>query len=192
MKAHTLSAAAYHSASSPLELAKAYRFCQQTTRRHAKSFYLSAQFLPRAKRQAIYAIYALCRHVDDAVDQAGTQSADDARAAVERWSRELDKVYRGGQQKEMPADPVLIAWGDMLGRYAIRQELPLELMRGVLMDTHINRYETWDDLSLYCYRVASVVGLMSSEVFGYQEPQTLKYAEALGLAMQLTNIYVTR
>lgn len=186
MKAQTLSAADRSSAPAPFDTAKAYRYCQQTTRRHAKSFYFSAQFLPRAKRKAIYAIYALCRHIDDAVDEAGARDEDGARAAVERWRCELDKVYQGGQT---PAeDPVLIAWGDMLQRYAIRQELPLELMRGVLMDTHISRYETWDDLKLYCYRVASVVGLMSSEVFGYREPQTLKYAEALGVAMQLTNI----
>jgi phytoene synthase len=76
----------------------------------------------------------------------------------------------------------------MLARYPVAQELPLELMRGVLMDTYKKRYETWDELRVYCYRVASVVGLMSSEIFGYHEPETLRYAEALGLAMQLTNI----
>lgn len=166
------------------EIERAYRYCRQTTRVHAKSFYFCAHFLPREKRRAIYAVYALCRHVDDAVDAAGIRGERDAQAAVERWRAELDAVYEGGRA----ASPVLIAWRDMLARFQIKQELPLELMRGVLMDTQIKRYETWDELRVYCYRVASVVGLMSSEIFGYKEPRTLRYAEQLGLAMQLTNI----
>lgn len=184
MKAQTLPAPAPSGAHSAADLTAAYRYCQRVTRRHAKSFYFSAQFLPRRKRQAIYAIYALCRHVDDAVDEAGVRSEEEARLAVERWRRDLDAVYQGREVH----NPVLIAWRDMLRRYNVRQELPLELMRGVLMDTYLRRYETWDELRLYCYRVASVVGLMSSEIFGYQKPETLEYAEALGLGMQLTNI----
>jgi phytoene synthase len=129
-------------------------------------------------------MYALCRHIDDAVDEAGARNEEEARGAVERWRRELGAVYRG----ERVTSPVLVAWRDMLATYAIKLDLPLELMRGVLMDTYIKRYETWDELRLYCYRVASVVGLMSSEIFGYREPGTLRHAEALGLAMQLTNI----
>lgn len=167
------------------DVSAAYLYCQQVTRRHAKSFYFSARFLPAHKRKPIYAVYALCRHVDDAVDEAGVQSERQARIAVEEWERRLNAVYQG---EAIGDNPVLIAWRDMLRRYAIGRELPLELMRGVLMDTYRNRYETWDDLRLYCYRVASVVGLMSSEIFGYEKPETLVYAEALGIAMQLTNI----
>ncbi|MFN2453007.1 MAG: phytoene/squalene synthase family protein [Pyrinomonadaceae bacterium] len=167
-----------------IEVERAYRFCRETTRRHAKSFYFCTQFLPREKRRAIYAMYALCRHVDDAVDEGGAQDERAAQDAVARWRVELDAAYSGAPV----ASPVLLAWRDMLARYHIKQELPLELMRGVLMDTHIKRYETWEDLRVYCYRVASVVGLMSSEIFGYTEPSTLIYAEALGIAMQLTNI----
>jgi phytoene synthase len=170
--------------SSAAEIERAYRYCQRTTRTHAKSFYFCSRFLPREKRRAIYAVYALCRHVDDAVDAAGIRGERDAQAAVERWREELDAVYREGRADS----PVLVAWRDMLARFRIKQELPLELMRGVLMDTHVKRYETWEDLRVYCYRVASTVGLMSSEIFGYEEPRTLLYAEQLGLAMQLTNI----
>lgn len=166
------------------ELGRAYEFCRQTARAHAKSFYFSAQFLPIEKRKAIYAVYALCRHVDDAVDRRDVHDAEGARAAIEVWQRDLDKVYRG---KKVNA-PVLVAWSDMLTRYPIKQELPLELMRGVLMDTHISRYETWDELRVYCYRVASTVGLMVTEILGYTRPETLQYAVALGEAMQLTNI----
>lgn len=165
-------------------LKEAYAYCRQTTRTHAKSFYFCSQFLKAEKRNAIYAVYALCRHVDDEVDEAEIRSAEEAAKAVARWREELDAVYKGGN----PSSPVLIAWQDMLKSYRIKQELPLELMRCVLMDTHINRYETFDELYVYCYRVASVVGLMSSEIFGYTEPKTLDYAEALGIAMQLTNI----
>jgi phytoene synthase len=170
--------------SSNAEIELAYRYCKITTRTHAKSFYFCAHFLPREKRRAIYAVYALCRHVDDAVDAAGIRGERDAQAVVERWRTQLDAVYREGRADS----PVLVAWRDMLARFRIRQELPLELMRGVLMDTHVKRYETWETLRVYCYRVASTVGLMSSEIFGYEEPRTLYFAEQLGLAMQLTNI----
>ena len=170
--------------SSAAEIERAYSYCRQTTRTHSKSFYFCSHFLPREKRRAIYAVYALCRHVDDAVDAAGIRGERDAQAAIERWRTELDAVYTEGRA----SSPVLLAWRDMLSRFRIRQELPLELMRGVLMDTQIKRYETWEELRVYCYRVASVVGLMSSEIFGYEEPRTLSFAEQLGLAMQLTNI----
>jgi phytoene synthase len=174
------------------DIEAAYRYCRETTRAHAKSFYFCTQFLPRRKRRAIYAMYALCRHVDDAVDAVGAQDETTAQKAIAIWREELDAVYKGTSLSSnalVPVlDPVLIAWRDMLRRYAIKQDLPLELMRGVLMDTHIKRYETWAELRVYCYRVASVVGLMSSEIFGYTKPETLLYAEALGLAMQLTNI----
>ncbi|GAC1446375.1 MAG: phytoene/squalene synthase family protein [Pyrinomonadaceae bacterium] len=172
-------------------LAQAYEYCRQTTRRHAKSFYFCSQFLKREKRRAIYAMYALCRHVDDEVDEASVRDEVGARAAVERWRRELDVVYRGeslGKNSSSNRSPVLTAWRDMLKHYTIAQALPLELMRGVLMDTYQTRYANWDELRVYCYRVASIVGLMSSEIFGYEKPETLQYAEALGLAMQLTNI----
>ncbi|HYP52416.1 MAG TPA: phytoene/squalene synthase family protein [Pyrinomonadaceae bacterium] len=205
------------------DVARAYDYCRRVTREHARSFYFCAHFLPREKRRAIYAVYALCRRVDDEVDEAGVRDEREARAAVERWRAELDRVYRDrydGEHVTLQDDdakastrqpeasfhnseaslhevkppshgslsPVLIAWRDMLTRHDIARELPLELMRGVLMDTYKKSYETWDELRVYCYRVASVVGLMSSEIFGYSRPETLRYAEALGLAMQLTNI----
>ena len=182
------------------ELEKAYAYCESVTREHAKSFYFSAKFLPKAKQPPIYALYALCRHVDDEVDEAEVDSEVAAIKAVERWQDKLESVYRGqrsavgcqqsavsGQQNEQ--SQILLAWSDLLKTYKIPQDLPLELMKGVLMDTHTNRYETFDELYVYCYRVASVVGLMSSEIFGYEGGQkTLDYAEALGIAMQLTNI----
>lgn len=175
------------------ELQKAYKYCESVTKTHAKTFYFAAKFLPPKKRKPIYAVYALCRHVDDAVDEAEVESAAQAIKIVDVWKARLDEVYQGDLRAAHDSNAekqnlVLFAWKDLLKTYDIRQNLPLELMRGVLQDTHTKRYETFDELYIYCWRVASTVGLMSSEIFGYEKPETLEYAEALGIAMQLTNI----
>jgi phytoene synthase len=170
-----------------LTVEQAYEHCRQVIRHHAKSFYFAARFLPVEKRRPVFALYAFCRQVDDEIDEAEIGSENEAVAAVESWKAELDRIYADG---EMAADApaISLAWHDMLRASRIKQDLPLELIKGVLMDTHINRYETWNDLYLYCYRVASVVGLMSCEIMGYTNVETLDYAESLGIAMQLTNI----
>ena len=190
------------------EIEKAYKYCESVTKNHAKSFYFAAKFLPKNKQKPIYALYTLCRHVDDEVDEAEVNSETEAIAAVERWKQKLDEIYSDESQREVkssklkvqspinePQKPktedqnlVLLAWSDLLEKYKIPQNLPLELMKGVLQDTHKKRYETFEELYVYCFRVASTVGLMSSEIFGYEKPETLEYAEALGIAMQLTNI----
>ncbi len=183
------------------EIEQAYKYCESVTKTHAKSFYFAAKFLPKSKQKPIYALYALCRHVDDEVDEADVRSEAEAIAAVESWKAKLDKIYEGKSnfkvqspkskvQSPKTADQnlVLIAWSDLLKNYKIPQNLPLELMTGVLQDTHTKRYETFREIYVYCYRVASTVGLMSSEIFGYSDKKTLEYAEALGIAMQLTNI----
>lgn len=174
------------------ELEKAYKYCESVTKTHAKSFYFAAKFLPKEKQRPIYALYALCRHIDDEVDEAEIQTENETVEAVNRWQNELNEVYSEKfnyhDLTEKKSELVLLAWQDLLTKYKIPQHLPLELMKGVLMDTHIKRYEIFDELYVYCYRVASTVGLMSSEIFGYTMPETLDYAEALGIAMQLTNI----
>ena len=183
------------------ELKEAYKYCESVTREHAKSFYFANKFLPKDKQKAVYALYALCRNVDDEVDAAEVRSERDAIRAVESWQAKLNEVYNGewsaNEYKDENTDAglrsqdaglVFTAWEDMLRTYSIPQEIPLDLMRGVLMDTHTNRYESFDELYVYCYRVASTVGLMSSEILGYADKNALVYAEALGIAMQLTNI----
>lgn len=183
------------------EVERAYKYCEGVAKNHAKSFYFAAKFLPKEKQKPIYALYALCRHVDDAVDEAGISSERQAIEAIENWKADLEAVYcseksqknyefqnDGSKLKTQNSNLVLLAWKDLLKTYKIPQTLPLELMRGVLMDTRVRRYETFDELYVYCYRVASTVGLMSSEIFGYRDAKTLEYAEALGIAMQLTNI----
>lgn len=170
------------------ELENAYKVCEQITKTHAKSFYFAAKFLPQSKRRPIYALYALCRSVDDEVDEIGENNEAEAVKAIENWRKRLDEIYADSETQAENRNPVFTAWRDLLKSYKIPKNLPLELMQGVLMDTHIKRYETFGELYVYCYRVASTVGLMSSEIFGYTQPETLEYAEALGIAMQLTNI----
>ncbi|MBA4123267.1 MAG: phytoene/squalene synthase family protein [Acidobacteria bacterium] len=179
--------------SSSNEIEKAYRYCETVTKTHAKSFYFAAKFLPKPKRQAVYPIYAFCRHVDDAVDDAESSSEEKVVEAIEKWKAILDEIYQIAETKDQrpktkDQNLVLFAWQDLLETHKIPQNLPLELMQGVLMDTHTKRYETFDELYIYCYRVASTVGLMSSEILGYSDKIALRYAEALGIAMQLTNI----
>lgn len=182
------------------EIENAYEYCRTVTKNYAKTFYFAAKFLSPSKRKPIYAVYALCRHIDDAVDEAEVESEAQAVEAVENWKAELDAVYKGELRvtnyelrtaenpKSTDQKLILLAWSDLLKTYDIAQNLPLELMHGVLQDTYTKRYETFDELYVYCWRVASTVGLMSSEIFGYEKPETLEYAEALGIAMQLTNI----
>ncbi len=188
------------------DIGKAYEYCESVTKLHAKSFYFAAKFLPTAKRRAVYPIYAFCRHVDDEIDEIGEGNEAQAILAVKRWRENLDTVYqeeekrrKGEEEKKanISSSPLLpfsssnnvfVAWQDLLKTYNIPQDLPLELIQGVLMDTRIKRYETFDELYVYCYRVASTVGLMSSEILGYSDRVALEKAEAMGIGMQLTNI----
>lgn len=162
---------------SALELADAYQICNEITRRHSRSFFLSSQFLPNEKRQAIRALYAFCRTSDDTVDCPG----GDASRALARW------VALAQAPQPPPDNPVLLAWHDTAARYGVAPSLVDELLAGLAMDLLISRYPTFADLWLYCYRVASVVGLISMQIVGHQ-PGAAPYAVRLGVALQLTNI----
>ena len=172
------------------EIENAYKYCESVTKLHAKSFYFAAKFLPKHKRKAVYPIYAFCRHVDDEIDEIGEVDETQAVKTVEIWKSNLLNLYQTKEQNPKTKDQqkVFLAWNDLLKTYKIPQNLPLELIEGVLMDTTIKRYETFEELYIYCYRVASTVGLMSSEILGYSEKIALEYAEKLGIGMQLTNI----
>ncbi len=150
-------------------------------RKSRSSFYYSFLFLPRPKRDAIYAVYALCRAVDDVADDAGDMEAKAER--LKGWREELDRCYAG-----RPTHPITRALRDCLSRYPIPKGYFEELVAGVEMDLTVTRYRTFADLTQYCYRVASVVGLICIEIFGYRREATKEYAINLGLALQLTNI----
>ncbi len=159
----------------------AYAECRRVTREHAKSFYFCAQFLPASKREAIYAVYALCRHVDDIVDKAENRSDEDTRTLLDTWRHRL--------REPGPDDTATLrAWRHASATHGIDPRLAEDLMSGVVMDLTTTRYATYAELERYCYLVASVVGLMTSEIFGYSDPHALDHAIELGRAMQLTNI----
>jgi phytoene synthase len=162
-----------------LSLSAAYDACEQITRTHSKSFYFSSQLLPPAKRRAVRALYAFCRTSDDMVDQP--QPRGDAARALATWVRLVHAP------SPLPGHPVLRAWHDTIQRYGIERRLIDELLAGIAMDLTVQRYATFDDLTVYCYRVASVVGLMTMQIIG-SAPGAAPYAVQLGMALQLTNI----
>jgi phytoene synthase len=162
---------------SPQATAEAYAECERIIRRHSKSFFFSSQFLTPESRRAVRALYAFCRTTDDIVDLA----SGDPVPALAAW------VKQARASSPTPHNPVLVAWHDTRTRYGLSATLVDELLAGVAMDVTIHRYATFTDLWLYCYRVASVVGLLVMGITGH-EPGAPPYAIKLGVALQLTNI----
>src|SRR5438067_10882134 len=153
------------------------------TRKSASNLALAFVLLPRAKRDGMSALYAFCREVDDVADEEG-RPLEQRRAALARWREDLRRAY-GGLTPELPVNRELKPF---IERYHLPFEYFDELLKGVEMDLDIKRYQTYAELELYCYRVASVVGLLSIEIFGYQNAACKDYAINLGKALQLTNI----
>ncbi len=157
------------------------QYCEDKAKKSGSSFYYSFRFLPKDKRRAITALYAFCREVDDVVDECS--DANVARVTLNWWRNEVAAVYDG-----KPQHPVTQALVSIVKKYNMSQEHLLEIIDGMEMDLDQARYADFKSLQLYCYRVASVVGLLTVEIFGYTDRQTLKYAHDLGIAFQLTNI----
>jgi len=157
------------------------QYCQDKAAASGSSFYYSFMFLPRDKRRAITALYAFCREVDDVVDECA--DADVARTTLNWWRNEVAAIYDG-----VPQHPVGQALKPLVQQFGLPQEHLQEIIDGMEMDLAQHTYADFKSLQLYCYRVASVVGLLAAEIFGYTDRRTLKYAHDLGLAFQLTNI----
>lgn len=157
------------------------QYCQEKAAASGSSFYYSFLFLPKEKRRAITALYAFCREVDDVVDECTDEQV--ARTTLNWWRTQVAEIYGG-----KPQHPVAQALVPVVKQFNMPQEHLLEIIDGMEMDLDQPRYADFKSLQLYCYRVASVVGLLSIEIFGYQDRQTLKYAHDLGIALQLTNI----
>ncbi len=156
-------------------------YCQNKAAASGSSFYYSFLFLPAEQRRAIMALYAFCREVDDVVDECSDR--DVARRKLDWWREEIAACFSG-----QPKHPVTAALASALQSYNLPAEYFQEIIDGMNMDLEQQRYESFSELALYCHRVAGVVGLLSAEIFGYQQRTTLKYAESLGTAFQLTNI----
>jgi len=181
----------------PRQLVMAYSVCRGITRTAAKNFYYAFLVLPRRKREALCAVYAFMRICDDITDDS-TLSLPERRQKLDAW---LDSLHRA-QQGQPTDDAILLALTDAQRRYQIPAGLLDELAHGTAMDVEdaessaqatsvpglTIQYKTFEDLRLYCYRVASVVGLVCIHVFGYRDPEAEPLAERCGLAFQLTNI----
>lgn len=157
------------------------QYCEDKAAKSGSSFYSSFRFLPAERRRAITALYAFCREVDDVVDE--THDDQVARTTLNWWRGEVDQMYAGN-----PQHPVTKALLPAVKAYDLQREYFLEIIDGMQMDLDVPRYNAFKDLQLYCYRVASVVGILAASIFGYQDRKTLKYAHDLGIAFQLTNI----
>jgi len=159
-----------------------FAYCRAMARARARNFYYSFLLLPAEKRRAMCALYAFMRYCDDISDGSGT--AHGRGRLLGDWKGALEKALRG----QYDGDRILPAFHETIQRYDIPPGYFFELIEGVGSDLTTTRYETFDDLYRYCYRVASVVGLTSIHVFGYESDRALALAEKCGIAFQLTNI----
>ncbi|WP_346016554.1 15-cis-phytoene synthase CrtB [Chroococcidiopsis sp. CCMEE 29] len=171
-----------------------YKLCRQITAKYAKTFYLATLLMSEAKRRAIWAIYAWCRRTDELVDGPG--AAITTPETLDEWEAQLESLFAGH-----PIEDLDVALVDTLQRFPLDIQPFRDMIAGQRMDLYRNRYETFEELNLYCYRVAGTVGLMSTAVIGVdasnnnaawnQQQQPYIPAEeaiALGIANQLTNI----
>ncbi|MFY9741257.1 MAG: phytoene/squalene synthase family protein [Candidatus Sulfotelmatobacter sp.] len=191
-------------APAPAQLTMAYSVCRGITRSNAKNFYYAFRVLPKLKREALCAVYAFMRRCDDIADDPGLRP-EERHLKLDIW---LEALHRA-QQGEPSDDPILLALTDAQRRYNIPAGLLDELAIGTAMDVEQSaqtvdedepgfatpaipgltvQYQTFEDLTQYCYRVASVVGLVCIHIFGYRDPAAEPLAERCGLAFQLTNI----
>jgi phytoene synthase len=140
--------------------------------------------LPRNRRKAVFALYGFCRYADNLVDKSRDRSKEELVREIHGLEQELRIAYRTGESEH----PVLCAFIDVAKKFDIPMKHPLELFKGILMDVDHRHYNDFEELSLFCHRVAGVVGLMMTHVLGYNNEKAFDYAAKLGIAMQLTNI----
>ena len=162
----------------------AFEYARKITAHYSKSFYFSAQMLPREQRWATFALYGFCRHCDNLIDTPRQRTETEILGEIQHLTEELQIAYNTGESQ----DPIIRAFILVAKAYGIPIAYPLDLLNGVAMDVQQTRYKTFDELSLFCYRVAAVVGLMMTHVLGYKDERAFGYAKQLGIAMQLTNI----
>ena len=174
----TSSIAVDHLDVSATTLEQAYWHCEALTARHSRTFYLASGLLPREKRRAVRALYAFCRVSDDIVDR----SQGNPHEALALWRERVLSPHP-------PADdPVAVAWVDTRRRYCIPLSYSEQLIDGVARDLSHTRYDSFEELSEYCYGVACTVGLMTMHIIGFSDMRAIPHAIKLGVALQLTNI----
>ena len=157
------------------------KYCKQKTKESHSSFLFAFIFLTQKKRNALTALYAFCREVDDIADEY--KDYDIRKSKLDWWRSEIDCLYNN-----KPQHLVTQALKPYISDYGLDKAYFIEIIDGMEMDLNFTRYESFKQLQLYCYRVASTVGILSAQIFGYKDSKTLKYAHNLGIALQLTNI----
>lgn len=162
-----------------ISVAESYAHCVAIARARAKNFYYSFLVLPKQKRLAMCAVYAFMRQCDDLSDEAGA-----TQEALVQWREQLDLALDG----EMPLHPLWPAFADTVARYRIPRAYLYDMIEGVASDLSFTQPQSFQDLYQYCYRVAGVVGLTITHIFGFQHARALEMAEKCGIAFQLTNI----
>lgn len=151
---------------------------------YAKSFYFANKLLPKIKREAAYSIYGFCRYADNIVDNPRNRTIEEVKNEILCLKNELILAYKYKESEH----PILSSFIYYAEYFKIPIDYPLDLLDGVLMDTEIKEFVTFEELYVYCYKVASVVGLMMCYILGFKTNEALIYAEKMGIAMQLTNI----
>lgn len=164
------------------EIAASYRCAAAVARSRARNFYYSFVTLPAEKRRAFCAVYAFMRYCDDISD--GCETAVEKRRMLAGWRAQLDAAFKG----KFDGSPILPAFHDTVARFSIPADYFHWVIDGAEMDLSIGHYGTFEDLYRYCFRVASAVGLVSLQIFGYSDPRAKELAEQCGIAFQLTNI----
>ena len=157
------------------------QYCSKKLKDSRSNFAIAFIFLSTNKKRALNALYAFCREVDDIADEC--KEYEIGKAKLDWWRDEIQRMFDNN-----PQHPVSKALLPHLENFHLNQEYFIEIIDGMEMDLNFNRYESFKQLQLYCYRVASVVGILSAKIFGFKNPQTNKYAHNLGIALQLTNI----
>jgi phytoene synthase len=165
------------------DLQEAYAACRRVAHRYGANFSVGFRFLPRAKRDAVYASYAFCRYVDDVVDETPGAPGLDVRERIDEWEKELDRCYAGN-----PTRPVTLALADTVSRYPIPKSAFAGLIEGCRMDLVKNRYADFEELMAYSELVATTISTMSLAIFGYRGDSAVERGRDLATAFQLTNI----
>ncbi|XOJ88739.1 presqualene diphosphate synthase HpnD [Methylophilaceae bacterium Uisw_097] len=156
-------------------------YCKQKTKESHSSFLTAFIFLKKEKREALTALYAFCREVDDIADECLDHEI--ASRKLNWWREEIERLF-----KSEPQHPVSKALHPFISHFNLSKNYFIEIIDGMEMDVKFNRYESFEQLQLYCYRVASCVGILSANIFGFKNKNTLDFAKNLGIALQLTNI----
>jgi len=160
------------------------KLCKNIMKEYAKSFYFANKLLPKIKREAAYSIYGFCRYADNIVDNPRNRTIEEVKNEILCLKNELILAYKYKESEH----PILSSFIYYAEYFKIPIDYPLDLLDGVLMDTEIKGFVTFEELYVYCYKVASVVGLMMCYILGFKTNEALIYAEKMGIAMQLTNI----